>query len=56
MHFDLTSLTQEAQRQFLESVRDVYVEDGKYRVFYDGWKKEFVLLKADYVIKNKIND
>jgi hypothetical protein len=56
MRFDLTNLNQEVQRQFLESVKNCLVEDDNYRVFYDSWKKEFVLLKADYVIRNTCAD
>jgi len=54
MHFDITNLNQEAQRHFLESIKDQYFEDHNYRVFYDSWKKDFVLIKADYIIKNKV--
>jgi hypothetical protein len=54
MRFDLTNLNHQDQRQFLESIRDCYIEDSYYRVFYDSHVREFLLIKVDAIIKNKV--
>lgn len=51
MYFDLTDLDQMQEIRFVEKVKNVYVEDGYYKVFYNPRTDEFLLVRVNTVIK-----
>lgn len=54
MRFDLTNLDHQKQREFLESVKGCsWIENNYYRVLFDNYTQEFLLVKIDYKIKLK---
>jgi len=55
MRYDTTNLSHQKQREFMESVQGEQIEDNYYRVFYDIITDDFLLVKIDYVLKNKCN-
>lgn len=52
MRFDLSGLNHQKQREFLESVKNIFIEDNYYKVFFDFGTNEFLLIRPDYVVKN----
>lgn len=58
MRFDFTDLNHELQRKFFESVKDHLgrFEDNYYKVFYDPFTDEFLLIKIGYVVPNKLKE
>lgn len=50
MRFDLTELTHEQQSRFIEQIKKAHIQEGYYRVLYNGMTNEFVFIRADYVI------
>ena len=54
MRYDLAGLDHQKQHEFLESLKDgPWIDNNYYRVFYDKLTNEFLLLRVDYVVKNK---
>jgi hypothetical protein len=58
MRYDLSYLSHDLQRKFMESVKDHCnrFEDNYYKVTYDQSTKEFLLVRVNYVVPNKFKE
>lgn len=53
MFYDTSELSHENQLHFLKQKNEVHLEDGYYKVLYNGLREEFLFMRIDYVLRNE---